>query len=399
MVKNNTKILKQANQYLVLQCITTYGPITIEDIVKRTNLSRPTVLNAVKELSADNVVMKCGQAESTGGRSATLLRTNGDAYFAIGIDFEFPKVRIALANLQGTIVASEEYVYPLEATAPEVLELLSDKIAAFIERVSVKQKEIQGIGLGLPGIVDVNNGKSKHIERIIDWKEVDIKTILEEKLGLPVYIRNDVHLLGLVEQRFHLGGIGSDFIYIGLRSGIGSAVFINDAIYEGRNGNAGFIGHMTVDVGGPEGVGGSRGSLNALAGELSLLQRYRATHIAAGSPPEGLPQRLEELLELAAEGDLLSTQMLEEAGMYLGIAISNLIGMLEIATIIIGGCPNLDGSVLLKSIQRTVNDRLNHGFDRVVIHPGQLQEVAYPLGGCYLVFDHIFYKPQLNLEV
>ncbi|MBW4079839.1 ROK family transcriptional regulator [Paenibacillus sp. S150] len=401
MEKNNTRILKLANKYLVLQCITTYEPITVEDIVKKTNLSRPTVINSVKELTEENVVMKGGRAESTGGRTAVLLTTNADAYYAVGADFEFPQVRMAIANLKGTILASRQFDYPLEISAEEIIRDLPERIHSFIQESAVDTAKIEGVGLGIPGVVDVNSGSSKYIERISGWRNIDIKKALEDKLGFPVYIRNDVHLMGLVEKRFYMTGQDEDFIYIGLRSGIGSAIFIDNDIYEGNNGNAGFIGHMILDINGPKGFGGPKGCLNVFAGELSLIQKYRESKGLPENPLTGESRgiRLENLVQLAGEGDRVCADILEEAGKYIGTAIANMVEIFEIPKIVIGGCSNIEGSGLFQAVQNTAMEYLKYHIDNPVITAGRLLEEEYPLGGCYLVFDHIFHKPQLNLQI
>jgi len=400
MVKNNTKILKLANKYLVLQCITVFEPLTVEDIVKKTNLSRPTVINLVKELTEENVIMKGGRTESTGGRTAALLTTNADAHYAVGVDFEFPQVRMAVANLKGAILSSRSFAYALDITAEEIMRDLPEQVHAFIQAFPEDVSKIQGIGLGIPGVVDINSGSSRYIERIEGWRNIDIKKTLEDKTGIPVFIRNDVHLMGLVEKRFNLSDSDNDFIYIGLRSGIGSAIFINNDIYEGNNGNAGFIGHMVLDVNGPKGFGGPRGCLNVFAGELSLIRKYReakALEVPYSDPGQDI--RLENLVQLAEEGDEICEGILSDAGRYIGTAIANMVEIFEIPNIVIGGCSNLDGSGFLRAIQDTALDYLKYHIDNAEIVAGRLMEEEYPLGGCYLVFDHIFHKPQLNLQV
>lgn len=409
MGKNNTKILKLANRYLVLQCISAFEPITIEDIVKKTNLSRPTVLNAVKELMDEDVVMKDGQAESTGGRTAALLSTNKNAYYAVGVDFEFPQVRLAIANLKGEVLAADQFDYPLDSSAAAIIEHLPDFIAGFVENAGVERSKLEGIGLGLSGILDIHSGKSRAMERIRGWENVDIRRMLEDKLALPVYVRNDVHLLGLVEKRFFQPEMDDDFIYIGLRSGIGSAVFLKNKIYEGAGGNAGFIGHMMLDVDGPEGFGGPRGSLNVFAGEVSLINRYRQSvsslRVPAGAVDRGemseaaLPKRLYDLVRLSEEGDGVAKALLSEAGYYLGMAVINLVHMFEIPQIVIGGCLDLEASPLIQAVQETVNANLRMHGEPLHIRCGQLSEQQYALGGCFLVFDHVFQKPKLKLQI
>ncbi|MFC4306804.1 ROK family transcriptional regulator [Cohnella boryungensis] len=400
MAGNNTKILKLANRYLVLQCISNYEPITIEDIVKKTNLSRPTVINSVKELTEKEIVTKDGYAESTGGRTAALLSTNADAYYAVGADFEFPKVRLAIANLKGTILHSHHLKYPQDITAEELLADLPDRIYDFIHSSNVDTKKIEGLGMGISGIIDTNSGHSKFIERINGWKDIDIKSILEQKLKMPVYIRNDVHLMGLVEKRFYNPNDNNAFIYIGLRSGIGSAIFLKNTIYEGKNGNAGFTGHITLDVNGPRCFCGQRGCLDVFAGELSLIERYKAARRSNGlSELSDEDINLAHLIRWATGGDELASAILKEAGFYLGVAIANLVKTLEIPTVIIGGGASIESSEFFRSVKQAASDHLKFQFEDIVISCGQLEERDYALGGCFLLFDHLFNKPKLKLQI
>ena len=99
-MKNTTKVLKEANKYLIMQCILSYQPLTIEEIVRKTMVSRPTVLEVIKELQENGYIIKKGQVRSTGGRPADLILVNAKACYAIGIDLEFPihRTRIAVTN-------------------------------------------------------------------------------------------------------------------------------------------------------------------------------------------------------------------------------------------------------------------------------------------------------------
>lgn len=405
MISNNVKIIKHANRYLVLQCISAYGPISIEDIVKKTDLSRPTVLNAVKILTEENILIKSGFSKSTGGRTASLISVNTKAYYAVGIDFEFPKVRIVIADLKGGICSHKTIEYPLEIRSSEVLADLPKEIEEFISDSGIDRKQIAGVGLGLSGLVDTVEGKSTSIERITGWKNVNIQSILEAKLKLPVYVQNDVHLLGVVEKRLYLEGSDAEadnFIYVGLRAGVGSVVFIDGKPFHGESGNAGFIGHTTLNPTGPKCVCGKRGCLDAYAGELAIMRNYRAEAEQRELSPEendGL-RKMEDFIGRSNSGDPLCTKILKDAGFYLGIAIANLVKTMEVTNVVIGGCSDLEGSAFLQSVTKSTMEYLPVYLKRrFSIRVGQLSEAEYPLGGCFLVFDHLFRKPHLTLSL
>ena len=121
MKKNTTKVIKEANQYLVMQCIQAFEPITLEEIAEKTLLSRPTILEIINSFKEEGIVVNGGFRESTGGRPPQLLCINGDSAYAVGIDFEFPTIRIALANAKREIVDSRKILFKIDTQAEEGL--------------------------------------------------------------------------------------------------------------------------------------------------------------------------------------------------------------------------------------------------------------------------------------
>lgn len=391
---NSVKILKEANKYLIFQCIMKLAPISIEEIVQHTKLSRPTVLNIIRELTEEDVIVKEGFSESSGGRSAALLGLNGSSHFALGVDFEFPIIRMAIANMKGEIRARENLTYPQDIEKDALLADFYRKLDAFIAHSGVDKNLIDGVGVGLSGVVDTVNGVSMNIERIHGWHHVAFQQELERHLKLPVFMKNDVHLLGLVEKRLYLGDEVSDFIYVGLRSGIGSIAYQHNRPMRGEKGNAGFIGHATLDPHGPRCCCGSRGCLEVYAGKLAMLERYAAEsatheHVDAAT-----------LVARAKAGEPLAAAVLRDGGFYFGVALANLIKTLEIPYVVIGGSPELENSPFMDAARQSMADYITENLG-ISIHIcyGRLPEEQYALGGCYLVFDHLFSKPKLALSL
>lgn len=397
MKKNTTKVLKEANKYLVMQCIQACEPVTTEEISTKTSLSRPTVLEIVKDFLEEGYILKKGYSQSTGGRPAELICLNQESAYAVGIDFEFPQMRLALSNVKKEIIAVREVKFHLEEEAQSVLATLLEEIEALIRQSGVERKKIAGIGLGISGTIRKTEGKSLHIKRIRGWDNIDIRKILEDRFQMPVYLKNDVHLLALVEKQKYLPEKLQDFVFIGIRSGIGSAIFYHNQPLDGNHGNAGYIGHTILDVNGPECVCGNRGCLDAYAGELALNKRYRER--------KGLAETeeyftLSDFIRKSGEGDGDSAAILRDAAFYLGIAISNLLKTLELGTIIIGGCRNLEGSIYWETLLETVQRYLVNDMELTPdIRAAMLPKEEYALGACCYVFEHLFEKPGLFLAI
>ena len=396
MKKNTTKVIKEANQYLVMQCIQAFEPVTLEEIAEKTLLSRPTILEIINSFKEEGIVVNGGFRESTGGRPPQLLCLNGDSAYAVGIDFEFPTIRIAIANAKREIVDSRKILFKIDTQAEEVLARMLRELEQLLEEFSSVRPRIVGIGVGICGTIRKTEGRSLHITRIRGWEHVELQRILQEKFHLPVYVNNDVHLLALVEKKKYMREDNSDFIYIGIRSGIGSAYIYQNKLMDGAQGNAGYIGHAVLNVDGPVCVCGNRGCLDAYAGELALNRRYRELKISEGEPY----YTMRDFVEMAKKGDEISQKLLDESAFYLGITISNMIKVLEPKMVLVASCQSLKGTKYWNIMEETINRYLiNEMETNLDLREGQLPEEEYALGACCYVFEHLFKKPRLSLAI
>lgn len=352
MKKNTTKVIKEANKYLVMQCIQAFEPVTLEKIAEKTLLSRPTILEIINSFKEEGIVVNGGFRESTGGRPPQLLCINGDSAYAIGIDFEFPTIRIALANAKREIVGRRKILFKIDTQAEEVLARMLRELEHLLEEFSSVRSRIVGIGVGICGTIRKTEGRSLHITRIRGWEHVELQRILQEKFHLPVYVNNDVHLLALVEKKKYMREDNSDFVYIGIRSGIGSAYMYQNKLMDGVQGNAGYIGHTVLNAEGPMCVCGNRGCLDAYAGELALNRRYQEL---TNSENESY-YTMRDFMKLSRNGDAVSQKILKDAAFYLGITISNLIKILEPKMVLIASCEPLKGTTYWNIMEETIKN-------------------------------------------
>ncbi len=331
MKKNTTKVIKEANKYLVMQCIQAFEPVTLEEIAEKTLLSRPTILEIINSFKEEGIVVNGGFRESTGGRPPQLLCINGDSAYAIGIDFEFPTIRIALANAKREIVGRRKILFQIDT-----------------------------------------------------------------QVHLPVYVNNDVHLLALVEKKKYMREDNSDFVYIGIRSGIGSAYMYQNKLMDGVQGNAGYIGHTVLNAEGPMCVCGNRGCLDAYAGELALNRRYQEL---TNSENESY-YTMRDFMKLSRNGDAVSQKILKDAAFYLGITISNLIKILEPKMVLIASCEPLKGTTYWNIMEETIKKyHINEMETKLELREAQLLEDDYALGACCYVFEYLFETPRLSLAI
>jgi N-acetylglucosamine repressor len=310
---------------------------------------------------------------------------------------------MAVSDLKGNIIHKMQWGFPLDITSAVLIESLLINISKLITESKVEKEKIIGIGIGLPGIIDVQNGISVSIERIQDWKYIPIQELIEEQFDIPVHLRNDVHLLALAEKNLNPINHSDSFIYVGIRSGIGMSIIMNGSLYEGEKGNSGFLGHMTVDMNGTPCVCGNKGCLEAVAGELAMARKYsKLTGQEKKSSSE--MAAFEEIIvhrlsKLARQGDGIARRILEEAGIYMGIGIANVIKLFEISAIVIGPCTDQEEGTFINFIRNEVEERTFENVKgRFSISSGKISEEGlYPLGGCFLVIEQFYQEPKLQL--
>lgn len=393
MKANSNKLIRKANKYLILNIIRQLHNVTLDMVQAHTKLSYPTVNKLVNELLDSGIIMKNGFADSNGGKPAALLSLNINKYFALGIDVEIPAIRFAVSDLYGNIL----YQCKADLKEPFDDQTVLSEIFKGIEKCAAESgkelSEFVGIGIGLPGTIDLVNNVSVAVERIRGWRNVDLIGIIQEKYKIPAYIRNDVHLMALLENML-MEDEQTGFAMVAIRQGIGMAIILGGNAYEGIYGNAGFIGHTTVILDGEPCKCGKRGCLEVYSGREAIVNSYKRK---AKSEKE---LQLADIIALADEGDEIAAGVLKNAGKYLGITIANNIKILDLKTFVISGLPEAEKDIFFKTIVETVNEHI------IFAHAGEIKVIksqydneSYALGGCFFVIEQFFKKPNLKLQV
>jgi predicted NBD/HSP70 family sugar kinase len=392
MRANNISIIKEANLCLVLNTVMEYEPITVESIVFKTRLSRPTIINFLKELINEGIVYISGLADSLGGRQAALYSVDVSAKFAIGIDFDYPPLRLNISNIKGIPVYSKVCELDTDLDANQIADAIVDIIDESITQANIEKSKIIGVGLGIPGTVDVKNNNAVKIDRFPSWVNIPIDKIIQDRTGFNVYIRNNAHLLGLAEKNL-LDKNTKEFLYFINSVGIGMAVFINGQLYEGNAGNTGYIGHTSIDINGELCECGQKGCVELYCSKKNIEKKYAQLKNIRKIP-------YKEILRKCDEGDKDAVDLFTTAGKYLGTAISNAIRLFDIPAIVIGGLECSEDHVFVKTVKSTIMEHTaSFSIAEVNVRLGQLTEDNFGLGGCQFMIEKLFSRPKLIFKV
>jgi glucokinase-like ROK family protein len=224
--------------------------------------------------------------------------------------------------------------------------------------MAVPRKPTVGIGVGTPGLVDV--GRGVVVDAVnLNWRNLPLGHLLEERYHLPIAILNDSHAAAVGEHTFGEGHRHeSSVVVVNVRQGVGAGIIINGQLFHGDGGGAGEIGHVVVvREGGLPCRCGNMGCLETVASTRALVQRAQmlARHSersALAAAPDDIT--LDSLERAFAAGDPLARQVVLEAGRFMGIALSSLVGTLNIQRILIAGDMVRFGAPLLDTIKDTM---------------------------------------------
>jgi glucokinase len=264
----------------------------------------------------------------------------------VGIDMGGTTIKAGMVTPGGELSAGT-VIPTLAADGPgAVLAQAAKAVRAVI--AAARGEAPAGVGVGMPGIVSAGDGLVRYPPNFAGWGDVDVTGFLRRETGLPVVTENDANCAALAEARFGAGMKHRNFIFVIWGTGVGGGIILDGKIYRGPGGGAGEIGHITIDRNGPGCKCGNRGCVESYIGQRYLSDRARAVverEASAGRRSAildlagGDPGRIEpELISRAAEaGDEIACAILGEAGAMLGVALSTVVNILDITTVVIGG--------------------------------------------------------------
>jgi N-acetylglucosamine repressor len=384
----NRDLIRAINRSIILNSIKTNGLIDRAQIARITGLSPATVTAIAQDLIDSNLIVEKEPGDSRGGRRPILLAINPGGGYVVGIKVMEDHLVGALVDLESTVLMRG--TTPLVDNHPDgLVHAVTDLVNQVLQSYGVESKNLIGVGVGLPGIIDAQKGILRQTP-FFDWHDLPIRDMLSEKLGLSVYIDNDVNTLTLTEKLYGAGQGLRDFLVVTIGRGIGLGIVINSQLYRGNGGGAGEFGHIVINEDGPACECGKRGCLEAYIGEKGLVQSSQYI-----SPNKSI----DEIMQLVESGNKTAIQILESAGRMLGKEIANLVNILNPERIIISGEGVRYGHTFFDMMQSAVeqNTTKSH-FRDLTIRVDPLGDDAWARGAASLALDQLFASP-VNQDV
>ncbi|MBI4355319.1 MAG: ROK family transcriptional regulator [Candidatus Omnitrophica bacterium] len=388
----------------ILELIRRKGPITRTEISRGTDLNIVTVSNYVNSYIQAGLVAERGLDVSTGGRKPTLVELNAKSGFAIGVDVG-PTDELARVEMVGVLADLAGHVHHQvkKSRARESMEQVLAHIPALIHDVLAEghadkvDKKLQGIAVGVPGIVDETAGTVRDMSRGgIRSSYTALRDELEQKYKVPVLIGNDATLAALGELRLGLTKEVRHLLY--LSSDVSCGIILNGNVYWGAAGSAGELGINRPTEDDVIAWEKSAAYLRPTGSDLGIPAQVRKligdgidSKVSQLSRGKLESLTLETVIQAARQDDQLAMEVIESAAINLGIRIAYLVNLLNPEVVVLGGGIEQAGSTLLEPVFRTVRRwAFEEAASQVDIVPAQLGEDGVALGAASWVAREVF---------
>ncbi|MEV5145994.1 ROK family transcriptional regulator [Streptomyces sp. NPDC052727] len=317
----NLGALRSHNTALVLGLLRDAGADGISrlELAERTGLTPQAVSKITARLRAQGLAAEAGRRASTGGKPRTVLRLVPEAGHAVGVHLDRDELRVVLVDLDGAVVGERRAALDLGAGAEAVLGAVCAAVRGVVGGLGAGADagaggtstgggrlaavgSLLGVGVALPGPLDHVRGVLHRVTGFPEWDGFPLRDALAERLRVPVVVDKDTNAAALgLAVGGEEGAAGRSFAYLHLGTGLGAGLVIDGSVHRGARTGAGEFGHQVIQLDGPLCECGNRGCVEVLC------------------------------LGAVARGEVA------EAARVLGVAAGNLVGLLDIDVVLLGG--------------------------------------------------------------
>jgi predicted NBD/HSP70 family sugar kinase len=341
-------MLRALNERTVLEAIRADAPISRAEISRRVGISKPTVSLALRSLVEARLVREVNGAGQRGRYGATLFESVPEARLVLGLDMGARFLRGAICDLHGSVRARQD----AETSGADALELL-DAAQALRERLIAASQlapdAIDGIVIGVPGVVDPVTGAARLATNIPGLDGMQVRRELQTRLRLPVTVQNDINLAALGERWRGVARGVENFAFLSVGTGLGAGIVVGGELVAGHRGAA---GELDYALGGAD----RQGDDPCAAALSSFAEGLAAEHEGSAvlEPPYSVPA----IFGAARAGDPLAGAVVQEAARRIALHVTPIAAVVDVELVVIGGGIGANGDLLLAPIRDQMRARL-----------------------------------------
>jgi glucokinase len=306
---------------------------------------------------------------------------------AIGFDFGATTIKTGVVR-DGSILEKGKVIETLQDgnTGGLIQEMIDE-----IQSLRSKHPETTAVGFGVPGIINPITGVVINLTNVKGWKEIPLRSIVQEKTGLVANLENDAKAMAYAEWRHGAGAQVPNVVCVTLGTAVGGALILNGKLYRGATFVAGEIGQMSIDYQGVDFVYGNKGALEAYVGHYKIADRAKEIYSTTGKEITDEQADPKSLSAAADRGDSSAEAVWQEIGLKIGVGLTNVIWLVNPDRIVLGGGVAQAGERLFKYIRDTIEHRCEKTFwEKLEIVPATLGNDAGIIGAASLALESEF---------
>ena len=338
-------LLKDLNERTVLETIRAGAPISRAEISRRAGISKPTVSLALQALLEAGLVREASEEPDGPRYGAVFFEPVPEAALALGLDVGARFLRGAICDLQGDVRARLD-VEIGGGDAARVLDQITELRTALVSATGLDDGLLNGAVVGVPGVVDADRRRISLATSVAGLEGDAFRTRLEERLGLEVWLENDVNLAALGE---HWQGVArgvDDFIFLSIGTGMGAGLVLRGELHRGFNGAAGEVDFSFIGL--TQDVDPCAGAASAFA---AALVAERGTRTALVPPYEA-----RDIFAAARAGDRLAREVVLEVARRIALHVVPVAAVTDVSLVVLGGGLGANGDLLLDPVRRLLDE-------------------------------------------
>ncbi|MDT7783163.1 MAG: hypothetical protein QOF58_1582 [Pseudonocardiales bacterium] len=331
--------MRVLNQRAVLDRLRRLGAATRPQIAKDTGLSKPTVGQALVDLERHGLVRPIGRTTAGPGRSAVVYEPNPLAGYVLGVDIGRERIRAAVADLGGSVVARVDE-RNRSRSASSLVRTVTDLASRTVADAGIALSDVVVKVIGSPGVIDQRSRVVRHAPNLPGWESAGVLDGLESSLGPAVVVENDANLAALGE---HVYGAARDvrvFVCVTVGTGVGMGICVDGVLFRGAHGAAGEVGFL------PYGKSASdvqRGQFEDAAAAGAVVEHARERGLAARTALE--------VFSLARSGDAQAAEVVRAEAERLAFLVAAVAAVIDPELVVLGGGVGSNVDLLLAPLE------------------------------------------------
>jgi predicted NBD/HSP70 family sugar kinase len=373
--------VRRINMSAILKLLRDRGTLARADLAKELGMTRNTASNIVADLLQAKLVVETEFRREGAGRPGLLLELAHNGGFAIGAEIDISRIIVVVVDFRGKMLWEESAKSGPHLSQTEILSQAEMLVQDALDWGTGEGLKPLGIGLGLAGLVDSENGILTYAPTL-GWKDVPLQNRWNERFAIPVRIDNEANTSALGYHSYADRSKARNLVYLSIGVGMAAGLMLDGHPFHGSRGFAGQAGHMKIRT---DGEPCSCGDHGCWVTEVGLPALARKTGVA-----EIDIQKTAEALRLK---DPTVTATVDEMAEMLGLGIANLVNLFNLDTVVLGGAMRPILSHMLNKTRQTVDQRaLSHPRANVKIKVSGRDDDSV-FGAACLVLDSIMNDP------